>query len=120
MKMCSFADAIESLLTLALIKRDSLSRTFSLHRLVQAAFKYSMKPEQRQMAFNDATVLAHNVFPRRESNPLTADLYQFWDLCAEYLRHVISLKDFFQEEKKLNPAFTALHVYCNLNNSCRR
>jgi hypothetical protein len=79
-----------------------------------------MGPEQRQQAFSDATVLVYEAFPRRESNPLTADLYQFWDLCAKYLRHVISLKDFFREEKKLNPNFTALQIYCNLNNSCQR
>lgn len=79
-----------------------------------------MTQEQRQRVFSDATVLVYEAFPRREASPLTADLYQFWDSCATYLPHVISLKDFFREEKKLYPDFRALQIYCNLNNSCQR
>ncbi|KAI1408047.1 hypothetical protein F5Y13DRAFT_205132 [Hypoxylon sp. FL1857] len=113
-----FSEAIENLLTLALIKRDKVSRTFSLHRLVQTSFKYFMTPEQRQKAFNDATILVSKAFPRRDSN--VAQLYLMWDRCALYLQHVISLKDCFREEKKANPKFSALQTYCDLNNACQR
>ena len=40
----SFFEAIENLLISALIKRDRTSRTFSLHRLVQASFKRFSRP----------------------------------------------------------------------------
>ncbi|OTA54814.1 Tetratricopeptide-like helical [Hypoxylon sp. EC38] len=113
-----FSEAIENLLTLALIKRDRVSRTFSLHRLVQTSFKYFMTPEQRQQAFNNATILVSKAFPRRDSN--IAQLYLMWDRCALYLQHVISLKDCFREEKKANPKFVALQTYCDLNNACQR
>ncbi|PVH86783.1 NB-ARC and TPR domain protein [Cadophora sp. DSE1049] len=114
----SFSSAIETLLTLALVKRDRTSRTFSLHRLVQAAFKHSMTSEQRQEAFNNAAILTYHTYPQKDAN--RANLYLMWDLCAKYLLHVISLKDCFREEKKLNPKFTALSLYCSLNNSCQR
>jgi hypothetical protein len=77
-----------------------------------------MKPEQRQEAFNNAAVLVYKAYPRRDSN--RANLYLMWDLCAMYLLHVINLKDCFREEKKLNPKFSTLSLYCNLNNSCQR
>ncbi|KAI1418796.1 NB-ARC and TPR domain protein [Xylaria sp. FL1777] len=113
-----FSEAIEDLLTLALIKRDKSSRTFSLHRLVQTSFKHFMGFEKRQIAFNDATVLVSKAFPRRDSN--VAQLYLMWDRCALYLQHVISLKDCFREEHGYNPQFSVLQTYCDLNNACQR
>ncbi|KAI0817305.1 Tetratricopeptide-like helical [Xylaria sp. FL0064] len=113
-----FSEAIENLLTLALIKRDKSSRTFSLHRLVQTSFKYFMGFEKRQIAFNDATILVSKAFPRRDSN--VAQLYLMWDRCALYLQHVISLKDCFREEYRSNPHFSVLKPYCDLNNACQR
>jgi hypothetical protein len=116
--MSSFSEAIENLLTLALIKRDKASRTFSLHRLVQTSYKHFMTPQQRQQAFDDASVLVSRAFPRRDSK--SAHLYLVWDRCALYVQHVISLKACFREEKKLNPEFAALQTYCDLNNACQR
>ncbi|KAI1352908.1 Tetratricopeptide-like helical [Xylaria sp. FL0043] len=103
-----FSEAIENLLTLALIKRDKSSRTFSLHRLVQTSFKYFMGFEKRQIGFSDATILVSRAFPRRDSN------------CALYLQHVISLKDCFREEYGSNPHFSVVQTYCDLNNACQR
>lgn len=111
-------EAIENLLTLALIKRDKESRTFSLHRLVQTSFKYFLTSSQRQKSFNDATILVSHAFPRRDSN--VAQLYLMWDRCALYLKHVLALKDCFREEKKSDTGFSALKVYCDLNNACQR
>lgn len=113
-----FSEAIETLLTLALVKRDKASRTFSLHRLVQTSFKYFMTPEQRQRSFDGAVILISNAFPRRDSE--VAQLYQMWDRCAVLLQHVLSLKYCFREEAKLNPTFTALQTYCKCNNACQR
>lgn len=122
LRFCSesfrFSEAIENLLTTALIKRDKVSRAFSLHRLVQTSFKYFMTPEERQQAFNDATVPVSQAFPRRDVN--TANLWLMWEQCALYLQHVISLRDNWREEKKSNPKFFALQTYCDLNNACQR
>ncbi|KAI1737183.1 hypothetical protein F4680DRAFT_460693 [Xylaria scruposa] len=114
----AFSAAIENLLTLALIKRDKESRTFSLHRLVQMSFKYFLGSAKRQSSFNDATILVSQAFPRRDSN--VAQLYLMWDKCSLYLQHVLSLKDCFREEMKTNSNFTVLPTYCDLNNACQR
>jgi hypothetical protein len=116
--MSSFSQAAETLLTLALIKRDKASRKFSIHRLVQTSFKYFMTPEERNWSFNDAAVLVSQAFPQRDSN--IAQLYLMWERCALFLPHVLALKDCFREEKKANPLFTAPTTYCELSNACQR
>lgn len=116
--MSRFSEAVENLLTLALIKRDKRSRKFSIHRLVQTSFKYFMTSEQRNRSFDDAAVLVSHAFPRRDSN--IAQLYLMWERCASFLPHVLGLKDCFREEMKLNFLFTAPRTYCELNNACQR
>ncbi|KAF2009002.1 hypothetical protein BU24DRAFT_468404 [Aaosphaeria arxii CBS 175.79] len=115
-----FADVMEDLCDVSLVKFDSTSRTFSLDIEVQKAFRSFMTPEQRQIGFNKAVGLIHYAFPRRDDNLLAADLYQSWDQCAELLCHVICLKNCFREEMERNPEFRALQIYCDLNNSCQR
>jgi hypothetical protein len=86
-----FSEAIESLLTLALIKRDRVSRTFSLHRLVQESFKCFMPAEEKQRAFNNACILISKAFPRRAqtwpsctlcgiSAPYTCNMLSAWKI----------------------------------------
>ncbi|KAG4440806.1 hypothetical protein IFR05_003734 [Cadophora sp. M221] len=87
------------------------SLRFRSDPLIKAAFKHSMTSEQRQEDFNNAAILTYHTYPQRDAN--RANLYLMWDLCAKYLLHVISLKDCFREEKKLNPKFTALSLYCS-------
>lgn len=80
-----------------------------------------MTPEQKQEAFNNATILVSMAFPRHDST--VAQLYLMWDQCAVYLQHVVRLKDSFREERSkngANPKFSALQVYCDLNNACQR
>jgi hypothetical protein len=113
-----FSDEIETLMTLALVKRNKEQRSFSIHRLVQTSFKYFMEPEDRQKSFNDATLLVSASFPRKDAE--FAQMYHFWKPCALYLPHVLSLRDSFREEKKTNSKFSALMLYCSLNNACQR
>lgn len=115
--LLSFWDAIDDLLTRALIKRDKNTKTLSLHRLVQASFKYFMALEQRQQSFNDAVILVHFAFPRHDD---VAQLYQKWNQCAELLPHVLNLKDAFREEITAARTFKALPQFCELNNLCER
>ncbi|KID93400.1 NB-ARC and TPR domain protein, partial [Metarhizium majus ARSEF 297] len=113
-----FSDEIESLMTLALVKRNKNQRTFSIHRLVQKSFKHFMGSEDRQKSFNDATLLVSAAFPRKDAE--FAQMYHSWKQCSLYLPHVLSLRDSYREEKEANPKFSALMLYCNLNNACQR
>lgn len=113
-----FSDEIETLMTLALVKRNKEKRAFSIHRLVQASFRHFMSYEDRQRSFNDATLLVSAAFPRKDAE--FAQLYHSWQACSLYLPHVLSLRDCFREEKKSNSKFSALMEYCSLNNACQR
>ena len=113
-----FSDEMETLMTLALVKRNKEQRAFSIHRLVQTSFKHFIGPGDRQKGFNDATMLVSAVFPRKDAE--FSQLYQRWDTCALYLPHVLSLRDSFREEKRSNPEFSALMLYCDMNNACQR
>jgi hypothetical protein len=113
-----FSEEVENLLTLALIKRDKERRTFSIHRLVQTSFRYFMTPEQQQQSFNNSTILVALAFPRQDAE--FAQMYRKWNLCSLYLPQVLSLRDNFREEASAKPEFSALQLYCELNNACQR
>lgn len=61
-----FSDEMETLMTLALVKRNKECRAVSIHRLVQEPFKDFMSPSDRQRSFNDATLLLSAAFPREK------------------------------------------------------
>ncbi|KAI7288787.1 hypothetical protein KC343_g1092 [Hortaea werneckii] len=113
-----FSDEMETLMTLALVKRNKELRAFSVHRLVQTCFRHFLSPEDRQKSFNDATMLVSAAFPRKDAE--FSQLYHRWDTCALYLPHVLNLRDSFREEKATDPDFSALAVYIDLNNACQR
>ncbi|KAJ3578368.1 hypothetical protein NPX13_g2192 [Xylaria arbuscula] len=113
-----FSDEMETLMTLALVKRNRERRTFSVHRLVQTSFKHFMNPVDRQRSFNDAILLVSAAFPRKDSE--FAQMYHSWKTCSLYLPHVLSLKDSFREERKTDGKFSALMLYCDMNNACQR
>ena len=72
----SLSEVLDTLLTSALVKRDRITRKLSLHRLVQAQFKYYISPQDRQMAFDNVTQLLCGSFPRTE--PKKGQLYDRW------------------------------------------
>ena len=113
-----FSDEIETLMTLALVKRNKEKRSFSIHRLVQTSYKQFMGLEDRQQSFNDATILVSAAFPRKDAE--FSQMYHRWSTCALYLPHVLSLRDSFREEHRADPTFSALMIYCDLNNACQR
>ncbi|KAJ8067172.1 hypothetical protein OCU04_004539 [Sclerotinia nivalis] len=113
----SFWNAIDDLLSRALIKRDRDTKTLSLHRLVQTSYKYFMTFEQREQSFSDAVSLLHLAFPRHDA---VAQLYQKWNRCMELLPHILTLKDNFREEIATARAFKAPPFFCELNNLCER
>ena len=68
----SLSEVLEKLLTLALVKRDTFSRTLSLHRLVQTQFKYFLTASERQIGFENAVHLLYQAFPELECIRRTA------------------------------------------------
>jgi hypothetical protein len=122
LKFCAdpflLSEVMENLLTIALIKRDQERRAFSVHRLVQTAFKYFLTQEQRQQSFNDAVILVAHAFPKRD--PKFFHMFHNWKRCSLYLQHVLSLRDFFREELKANKDFAAPASHCRLNTDCQR
>ncbi|KAL6409723.1 NB-ARC and TPR domain protein [Ilyonectria robusta] len=117
-KKIDFSREMDILMTLGLVKRNKEKRAYSIHRLVQTSFKHYMSAEDRQKSFNDATILVSAVFPRKDAE--FAQMYHEWITCSLYLPHVLSLKDSFRKEKEANPTFSALPLYCRLNNACQR
>ena len=77
-----------------------------------------MTLEEKQKRFNDASILVSLAFPRRDN--AEGHMYLVWERCALYLKQVLGLRDCFREEKKANPAFSAVFEYCDLNNACQR
>jgi len=110
---------MEDLLSLALIKRDRHTRTFSIHRLIQTHFLRFMTPENRQKSFCDASVLMYNVFPKKPDNN-KAMLYDVWDQCRLWLQHVLQLKNSFVMERRRDSVFHACTETCATWVQCQR
>ncbi|KAI0412494.1 hypothetical protein F5X98DRAFT_367241 [Xylaria grammica] len=115
-----FSEAIEPLLTLALIKRDEDARTFSCHRMVQTQFRSFLPLEERQRAFDNAVVLISNAFPKQSDVTNKNQMYQHWTQGNCCLQHVLCLKDHFREEFKHSNKFRASFLFCDLLKDCQR
>jgi tetratricopeptide (TPR) repeat protein len=112
-----FFEALETLISLALVKRNKQTRTLSLHRLVQTQFRYYLKLEDRQRAFENATLLVWAAFP---SLPLGGQLYQYWEQCRLYLQHILALKDNYKRESVGPNSLKPIREFCKLLSNCAR
>ena len=92
----SVSEVLDTLFTLALVKRDKTARTLSLHRLVQAQFRFFLPLTDRQKAFNDAVDLVYAAFPTTDMRH--GQLYNRWQECQLYSQHILSLKDNYKKE----------------------
>lgn len=92
-----FSEIQETLIELALVKRDKISRTFSLHRLVQTQFKFYISTELRQQAFKDTSKLLSYAFPQRDAKK--GQYYDRWAECRKYLQHVLYLKECYVRDQ---------------------
>lgn len=90
-----FYDVVEPLLTLALVKRDKTTKTFSTHRLVQTQYRYQLARSERQEAFDQAVKLMAEGFGRVHSQ-----LYDRWGRCQIYMQQILALKNNFKAERK--------------------
>ena len=118
----SLLTATEELLVLALIKRDRYDRVFSIHRLIASQFRRFLKPEARQRAFFEASILMYNAFPKRpkKAGAARANLYNVWGTCQLWLQHVLQLKSSFMQERNREPGFLACRETCETWVQCQR
>ncbi|KAK2601555.1 hypothetical protein QQS21_004873 [Conoideocrella luteorostrata] len=122
LRFCShelfLSDVIDDLMTLALIKREKSNRALSLHRLVQAQFRYFVSPSDNQRFFDQTTYLLFQAFP--QSGAKKGQLYDRWDECQLYLQHVQSLKNQYKESLGTpDPLLPSLR-FCRLLKSLSR
>jgi hypothetical protein len=113
----SFSAAIKPLIALALIKRNRDSKAYSIHRMVQTQYKYFMKDQERQKAFDDAVALVYKVYPQMDGR---GQLYDHWAECNYYQQHVVNLADSFKEEHRAWKPFRATWKFCELVNQSQR
>ncbi|KAI6783832.1 uncharacterized protein J7T54_001708 [Emericellopsis cladophorae] len=110
------------LLTLALIKKGRYAREFSVHSLIVSQFHRFLKPEDRQKAFFEASILMYNVFPKKpkQAGATRANFYNVWDKCQLLLQHLLQLRTSFVKERKWNSSFSACRETCELWVQCQR
>jgi len=117
---CSFFEVVDNLINLALIRRDKQTREFLIHRLVQSQFRYFLSdttPAGNQEAFDDATKLMYERFPKVNKN---GQLFDRVHVCQLYSQHVSSLKNQFKAAIGTSGAFQPSLLFCRLLENYRR
>lgn len=113
-----FSAALRKLIGKALVKRDKDSGILTIHRLIQKQYRYFLEPDERQRAFNNAVKLLSNVVSK--SNIEKAQLFDAWENYNKHLQHVLSLRDAFEDERKLSQTFTASDTFCEMLSDYQR
>ncbi|KAE8443356.1 hypothetical protein EG329_001914 [Mollisiaceae sp. DMI_Dod_QoI] len=90
-----FSEALENLLSLALIRRNIGTRSISIHRLVQTSYKQFQGEAEYQEAFANATALLRLAFPSKKTD--SDQMYSVWDQCERYVAHVLQLLSNYKE-----------------------
>ncbi|KAG7287565.1 hypothetical protein NEMBOFW57_007077 [Staphylotrichum longicolle] len=99
----SLLDIEEALMDLALVDKDPDTEMLSLHRLEQLQvhvthfhqFEHYLDPASRQTAFEQASKLLYEVFPKTHTGQRFTGK---WNDCAMYIQHVIILDTHYIEE----------------------
>lgn len=110
--------ALETLQTLALVKRGMETGNMSVHRLIQNYFLRYLGGEGRQQSFIRASVTLYHLFPQRDAGK--GQLYNVWERCSLWLQHVISLKDSYKLQRQQDSSFKACREFCELLVNCQR
>lgn len=85
--------------------------------MVQTQFKCFLSLEQQQRAFNNAVSIVYNAFPRQDDTK--GQMYETWQICNEYLQHVLNLRDCVGEMTSI-PKFKFPWEFCELLIQCQR
>ena len=113
-----FSEIQETLLNLALIRRDKSSKTFSLHRLVQLQFRFYMTIDGRKQNFQNASKLLFEAFPQRNADK--GQFYDRWAVCRLYFQHVLSLKDQYKKARAETEPLKSCWEFCWVLLNCGR
>ena len=108
-------DAIEQLTDHALVRHDTSSQQFSLHRLVQAECLFRISPADRQEGFDGAVRLLLDKFPSRGSLVIMDSL---WEDGAKYLQHISSIAEKWNDSQEKPSPLNPTIGFCNLMADC--
>jgi hypothetical protein len=101
---------LRRLIDLALISVDSITETVSLHRLVQAEFRFYMTEPDRQDNFDAAVVLLLGVFPSRGGSRV---IDKDWPTAERYIPQVLALIRNYREEQPLRSSSNLCNLICD-------
>lgn len=104
-----FDDIVETLLTLALIKRDKDTKAYSTHRLIQTQYRYHISRDGRQNVFNQAVKLLLEGFGR-----VNGQLDDRWTHCQIYIQQILSLKENYKKERSQPERLYPTLNFCSL------
>ncbi|MCJ1244871.1 hypothetical protein MMC30_002072 [Trapelia coarctata] len=110
----SIMDAEETLLDLSLILKTPHTKDLSLHRLVQVEYRYFLSHSERQEAFDAASYLLARRFPKQQRRRL----HEQWDLCKQWVQHVLSLNSHYLEPDRELPKLKASIYFAYVLSDC--
>ncbi|MDQ2715417.1 MAG: FxSxx-COOH system tetratricopeptide repeat protein [Chloroflexota bacterium] len=85
----AFDHALETLIDLSLLHRNSDTGTLSIHRLVQVVLRDKMKADAQRLWTERAIKAVYRVFPASEM--------RYWPQCQQYLPHALLAADLIQQ-----------------------
>ncbi|KAL8896345.1 MAG: hypothetical protein Q9207_007750 [Kuettlingeria erythrocarpa] len=108
-------DAIEQLTDHALVRHDTSSQRFSLHRLVQAECLFRISTVERQEGFDGAVKLLLDKFPSRGNLVIMDSL---WEDGAKYLQQIAAVATNWKESQDKPAPLEPTVDFCNLMADC--
>ncbi|KAH6622594.1 hypothetical protein F5144DRAFT_655948, partial [Chaetomium tenue] len=108
-----FDDAIAGLVNAALADRNS--DYFSIHLLVQDAFRYWCAEDEAYKHFTAAVHIVHQFFPRQANG---RPMHEAWDNCRDLIQHGQILAERFEELQTRFPEHEAPAELTELLKSC--
>ena len=84
------SDVLEELISLALVDRDARTNKLSIHRLVQAEYRY-YSVSTLQFTFDDTSKLLYEAFPKQIHG---RTFEPHFEVCALLIQHVYFVRDF--------------------------
>ncbi|TMC14590.1 MAG: tetratricopeptide repeat protein [Chloroflexi bacterium] len=88
-----FDKAVAALRAYSLIRRDSLKKMLSVHRLVQAVLKDAMDEQTKELWAMRVVLVMSVVFPAVE--------FTDWSLCERYLPQVLACAGLIEQENQI-------------------
>ncbi|KAK1832512.1 hypothetical protein QBC39DRAFT_390506 [Podospora conica] len=88
-----------ALVDVALLERNS-DQGFSIHRLIQDAFRYSCNKDEALQHFTAALHIVHQFFPRQING---RPMHAYWDKCRDLIQHGQMLATRFEELQERFP-----------------